>query len=47
MKYTPEEVAKLLKDKPHQAHYIEAMVRKAVLHECERICATIKAEDNQ
>jgi hypothetical protein len=40
MKYTPEEIAELLKDKPHQPHYIAAMVRKAVESERER-CATI------
>lgn len=30
MNYTPQEVADLLKDKPHQPHYIAAMVQKAV-----------------
>ena len=33
MKYTPEEIAELLKDKLHQPHYIAAMVRKAVAAE--------------
>lgn len=28
MNYTPKEIAELLKDKPHQPHYIEAMVDK-------------------
>lgn len=30
MKYTPEEVAKLLADRPQQQHYIEAMIRKCI-----------------
>lgn len=30
VKYTPEEIAELLKDKPHQPHYIAAMVKKAI-----------------
>ena len=40
MKCTPDEIAELLKDKPHQPHYIAAMVRKAVEAERER-CASI------
>ncbi len=40
MKYTPDEIAELLKDKPHQPHYIAAMVRKAVEAERER-CAQV------
>ncbi len=40
MKYTPDEIAELLKDKPHQRHYIAAMVRKAVESERER-CAQV------
>ena len=40
MKYTPDEIAELLKDKPHQPHYIAAMVRKAVESERER-CAQV------
>lgn len=40
MKYTPDEIAELLKDKPHQPHYIAAMVRKAVEAERER-CAKL------
>lgn len=40
MKYTPDEIAELLKDKPHQPHYIAAMVRKAVESERER-CALV------
>ena len=39
MKYTPDEIAELLKDKPHQPHYIAAMVRKAVEAERERCAA--------
>lgn len=41
MNYTPEEIAELLKDKPHQPHYIAAMVRKAVEAEreaCAKVC---------
>ena len=30
MKYTPKEVAELLKDRPQQAHYIESLVQKAI-----------------
>lgn len=30
MKYTPEEVAKLLANRPNQQHYIEAMIRKCI-----------------
>ena len=44
MKYTPEEVAELLKERPNQPHYIRALigkcVRAAVLAEREA-CATI------
>ena len=40
MKYTPDEIAELLKDKPHQPHYSAAMVRKAVEAERER-CAQV------
>lgn len=40
MKYTPEEIAELLKERRNQPHYIAAMVRKAV--EVERnACAII------
>ena len=30
MKYTPEEVAELLKERPNQPHYIRAMITKCV-----------------
>ena len=30
MKYTPEEIAELLKERPNQPHYIRALIRKAV-----------------
>jgi hypothetical protein len=30
MKYTPEEIAELLKERPNQPHYIAALVRRAV-----------------
>lgn len=44
MKYTPKEVAELLKERPNQPHYIEALISKcvkaAVLAEREA-CATI------
>lgn len=30
MKYTPEEVAKLLANRPNQPHYIEAMIRHCI-----------------
>ena len=35
MNYTAKEVAELLKDKPHQAHYIEFLVKKAIHHSVE------------
>lgn len=47
MKYTPDEIAELLKDKPHQPHYIAAMVRKAVEAErerCAKLCDEIEAK---
>jgi hypothetical protein len=30
MKYTPEEIAELLKERPNQPHYIAALVRRAI-----------------
>lgn len=30
MKYTPEEVAELLKERPNQPHYIRALIGKCV-----------------
>ena len=30
MKYTPEEIAELLKERPSQPHYIIALIKKAV-----------------
>lgn len=45
MKYTPEEIAELLKDKPHQPHYIAAMVRKAVEAERERCAQLVTSGD--
>lgn len=30
MKYTPEEVAELLKERPNQPHYIKALIGKCV-----------------
>lgn len=30
MKYTPEEIAKLLANRPNQPHYVEGLVKKAV-----------------
>ena len=41
MKYTPEEIAELLKERPHQPHYIAALVRRAVKaerEECAKVC---------
>jgi hypothetical protein len=41
MKYTPEEIAELLKERPNQPHYIAALVRRAVKEErevCEKVC---------
>lgn len=48
MKYTPDEIAELLKDKPHQPHYIAAMVRKAVETErerCAQVCESFGGSD--
>ncbi len=47
VKYTPEEIAELLKERPNQPHYIASLVRRAVKAavETEReACAQI-AED--
>lgn len=30
MKYTPDEIAELLKERPNQPHYIAGLVRRAV-----------------
>ena len=30
MKYTPEEIAELLKERPNKPHYIIALIKKAV-----------------
>ena len=41
MKYTPEEIAELLKERPNQPHYIAALVRRAVREEreaCAKVC---------
>jgi hypothetical protein len=41
MKHTPEEIAELLKERPHQPHYIAALVRRAVKaerEECAKVC---------
>ena len=51
MKYTPEEVAELLKERPNQPHYIRALigkcVRAAVLAEreaCAKACKGVSEE---
>ena len=41
MKYTPEEIAELLKERPNQPHYIAALVKRAVKEEreaCAKVC---------
>jgi hypothetical protein len=41
MKHTPKEIAELLKERPHQPHYIEWLVKKAIEEEreaCAKIC---------
>lgn len=45
MKYTPEEIAELLKERPNQPHYIRALIKKAVnaavlaeREECAKVC---------
>lgn len=51
MKYTPKEIAELLKERPNQAHYIEWMVCRAV-HEavkaereaCAKACEGVAEE---
>ena len=40
MRYTPEEIAELLKERPNQPHYIAGLVRQAVKEEREA-CAKI------
>lgn len=45
MNYTPEEIGELLKETPHQAHYIAAMVRKAVAAERERCAKLVTTGD--
>lgn len=40
MKFTPKEIAELLKERPNQPHYIEALVRRAVEAEREA-CASL------
>lgn len=44
MKYTPDEVAKLLANRPNQPHYVKALIEKcvkaAVLAECEQCALT-------
>lgn len=45
MKHTPKEIAELLKDKPHQPHYIESLVKKAIEEE-RYACARIVEESN-
>jgi hypothetical protein len=51
MKYTPKEIAALLKNRPNQPHYIEALVRKAVKaavdaerEACAKVCDDIDVE---
>jgi len=43
MKYTPEEVAKLLKDRPNQEHYIADLVQKAVDYRTRALSLTLRA----
>lgn len=45
MKYTPDEVAKLLANRPNQPHYVKALIEKCVKaavlaerEECEKVC---------
>ena len=47
MKHTPEEIAELLKERPHQPHYIAALVRRAIKEEreaCAKVCEDEAAE---
>ena len=44
MKYTPEEIAELLKERPNQPHYIAALVKRAVKEEreaCAKVCESL------
>jgi len=49
VKHTPEEIAELLKERPHQPHYIAALVRRAIKEEreaCAKLCEPQSAHDD-
>ena len=46
MKFTPKEIAELLKERPNQPHYIEGLVRRAVEAEREE-CARLAEEPHE
>ena len=45
MHYTPDEVAKLLANRPNQPHYIASLIAECVAAECER-CARACEDSN-
>ena len=51
MEYTPQEVAKLLANRPHQPHYVEWLLKQCIQRElaaererCARLCEQQGAE---